>query len=251
MNRKIIALNAVLLAIVVYAGVQLRSEIQASKAKQAKMLADKPRINPPIPLRPLPEQLPVAATGYKDVAMKTLFHPSRNPDLPPPPPPPAPPPPPPMPPLPKYRGSMSIFGNDPQALLSINNLPTTPVSIGETIGPFKLVDLNTVDITFDYQGTLVRRTLSQLTDHSTQVAQASAPSSSSSGSSDGRTAQPAPPPQPVIKQPMGPQGDTTSFGFKACAPNESLPDGTVQGGFRKTTYQTPFGSACRWDPVGR
>jgi hypothetical protein len=151
-----------------------------------------------------------------------------------------------MPPLPKYHGSMAIFGKGQQALLSINNTPTTLVNIGDTIGPFKLVDVNTVDITFDYQGTLVRRTLAQLTDRSGQTAQASAPSDAGV-----RTAQPAPPPAPVIKQPMGPQGQATTFGFKTCAPNESLPDGTVQDGFKKVTYQTPFGAACRWDPVGR
>jgi hypothetical protein len=55
----------------------------------------------------------------------------------------------------------------------------------------------------------------------------------------------------VIKQPMGPQGDATVFGFKQCSPNDSMPDGTVQGGYRKVTYKTPFGDACRWDPVGR
>src|SRR5262249_37567171 len=115
---------------------------------------------------------------------------------------------------------------------------------------FKLVDLNTVDITFDYQGTILRRTLAQLTDR-TVVASSSG---SGSGGSDGRSVS-APPPvpaaAPLIPQPMGPQGDTTAFGFKPCAPNGSLPDGTIQGGYRKVTYKTPFGNACRWDPVGR
>jgi hypothetical protein len=247
-SPKIIALNVVLLIALGYGGMQLRQEIQAEKAKQAKMLADRPKVTPPPRLAALPVQQPAPAMSYKDVAMKTLFHPSRNPDLPPPPPPPAPPPPPPIPALPKYHGSMSIFGDGQQALLSIGNNPTQPVNIGEMIGPFKLVDVNTVDITFDYQGTTIRRTLSQLTDR-TVVAQNSG---SGSGSGDGRTAAPPPAPAtPLISQPMGPQGEATSFGFKACAPNESLPDGTVQGGYRKVTYSTPFGKACRWDPVGR
>jgi hypothetical protein len=246
MNRKIILLNVVLLFGVGYAGVLLRNEVRAGKAKEAKMLAEKAKITPPSPLPPLPVQASVMATGYKDVAMKTLFHPSRNPDLPPPVV-EAPPPPPPMPPLPKYHGSMSIFGTGQQALLSLGNMPTQPVNIGETIGEFKLVDVNMVDITFDYKGTIVRRKLSQLIDQATTTA--SAGSGSDSGA---RTAAPPPPPPaPVVKQPMGPQGDPTAFGFKTCAPNESLPDGTVQGGYRKTTYKTPFGDACRWDPVGR
>jgi hypothetical protein len=244
MNRKIILLNVALLIAVGYAGVSLRKEVRAAKAKERKMLAGTAKITPPAPLGSLPVQAPVTATGYKDVAMKTLFHPSRNPDLPPPvvvve----APPPPPPMPPLPKYHGSMSIFGTGQQALLSVGNMPTQPVNIGETIGDFKLVDVNTVDISFDYKGMIVRRTLAQLLDQTVITA------SAGTGSDGARTA--APPPPPVVKQPMGPQGDPTPFGFKTCAPNESLPDGTVQGGFRKVTYQTPFGAACRWDPVGR
>jgi hypothetical protein len=140
---------------------------------------------------------------------------------------------------------MSIFGKGQQALLSYGNTGAELVNIGEMIGPFKLVDVNMEDISFDYQGTVVRRSLSSLMER-TIVA------SASSGSDNGaRTAVPPPPPPPVIKQPMGPQGDTTAFGFKTCAANESLPDGTVQGGFRKVTYQTPFGPACRWDPVAR
>jgi hypothetical protein len=247
MNRKIILLNVVLVLVVAYGGTLLRRQILAVNSQHAKMLAEKPKAALPGPLAPLPVLPPVLATGYKDVAMKTLFHPSRNPDLPPPPPPPAPPPPPPMPALPKYHGSMSIFGTGQQALLSLGSVSVQPVSIGEMIGPFKLVDVNMVDITFDFEGTIVRRTLAQLMDR-TVVAQSSG-SGSGSGSADTRSSSPPPPPPPVIKQPMGPQGETTSFGFKACAPNESMPDGTVQGGFRKVTYQTPFGPACRWDPI--
>jgi hypothetical protein len=251
MSRKLILLNVALLGIVVYAGVMLRNEMQSAKAREARMHAAKVQTMPPAPLNPLPQQQPVVATGYKDVAMKTLFHPSRNPDLPPPPPPPAPPPPPPIPPLPKYHGTMNIFGDGPQALLSLNSLPTTPVSIGESIGAFKLVDLNTVDITFDYQGTILRRTLAQLTD---RTITASSGSGSGGGGNEGRSVS-APPPMPaaapLIQQPVGPVGEATSFGFKTCAPNESLPDGTIQGGYRKVSYNTPFGKACRWDPVGR
>jgi len=44
-------------------------------------------------------------------------------------------------------------------------------------------------------------------------------------------------------------GETTGFGFKTCVPNDTTPEGTVVGGFRKTISKTPFGSACKWDPV--
>lgn len=243
MNRKLIALNVVLVLVVVWAGYLLRNEMGSANAREAAMHKARVKAATPAPLPALPNQSPVTATTYKDVAMKTLFHPSRNPDLPPPvie----APPPPPPMPPLPKYHGTMNI-GDGPRALLAIGNGPSQAVKPGEEIGPFKLVDVNTVDITFEWQGQIARRTLDQMTDRSTQT--------TASNADDGRSVQPAVPaaaPAPVVKTPTGP-GESTAFGFRTCDPNDSLPEGTVKEGFRKTTYKTPFGSACRWDPVGR
>src|SRR5215470_16679683 len=96
---------------------------------------------------------------------------------------------------------MNIFGDGPQALLSLNNLPTTTVSIGESIGAFKLVDLNTVDITFDYQGTILRRTLLQLTH---RMITASSGSGSGGGGNDGRSVS-TPPPVPAAA-PLIPKG---------------------------------------------
>jgi hypothetical protein len=245
MTRKMIALNVALLLVVGWAGYLFRNELQASREREAKMRQAHVKALQTSPLPPMPVQPPVMATGYKDVAMKTLFHPSRNPDLPPPPPPPAPPPPPPMPDLPKYRGTVN-FGDGPQALLSLGNAPVQPVGIGETIGVFKLVDVTTADITFDYQGTVVRRTLAQLTDR-TVVA-------SASGGADNtaRTAATTPPPtvQVEIPRDKGP-GEKWANGSAPCQPNDSTPVGTVVNGLRKVEIGTPFGKACRWDPIGR
>jgi hypothetical protein len=148
-----------------------------------------------------------------------------------------------MPPLPKYHGTMNIFGDGPQALLSIGNAATQPINVGETIGAFKLVDLNTVDITFDYQGTLVRRTLAQLLDR-TVVTSASAP--------DSAVRSTAPPPPVAVEAPSakGP-GEKWGNGSAPCQPNDNTPVGTIQNGLRKVELPTPFGKACRWDPVGR
>jgi len=51
-----------------------------------------------------------------------------------------------------------------------------------------------------------------------------------------------------VRDAVGP-GEATGFGFKTCVPNDATPEGTVVGGFRKTITKTPFGSACKWDPV--
>ena len=109
MNRKMILLNAVLAAVLVFAGYQWRSAYVAAKEKQRKMLAAKPPTVAAAQFVPLQNQPPVLATGYNQVAQKLLLHPSRNPDLPPPVVEP-PPPPPPMPPLPKYHGTMNLDG---------------------------------------------------------------------------------------------------------------------------------------------
>ena len=67
-------------------------------------------------------------------------------------------------------------------------------------------------------------------------------------------AQTAPPPlpaaPPAAAAPMGPGGDTGS-GFRVCAPNDTMPVGTVVDGYRKNSVMTLFGPQCRWEPVGK
>jgi hypothetical protein len=52
------------------------------------------------------------------------------------------------------------------------------------------------------------------------------------------------------KAATGPGADT-GRGFKVCDPNDNTPAGTVVDGYRKIVNATPFGDACRWDPIGR
>ena len=242
MNRKFVLLNLVLAGVVVFAGVKLRDEYRAEKAREAALRAATIKPLPPPIFYPLANDPPVMPSGYKEVAMKTLFHPSRDPNEPVEQPPP-PPPPPPMPELPRYHGQMNI-GDGPLAILVEHpGMQEKAMKPGDTIGQFKLVDVNTNEITFEwaYDGSTVRRTLAQLMDH-TAPAQAEAPRQQNNA--------PAAPAPPVVKSNLGP-GEVTQFGFKTCQPNDSTPDGSVVQGFRKVTTQTPFGPSCRWDPVGR
>src|SRR5579883_957765 len=105
MNRKLLILDLVLVAVVIAAGVEFRASWKAAKAQEEATAKKKvkPVALPPLPALPQPK--PVAPADYIDVARNLLFDPSRNPDVvvPPPPPPPAPPPPPPMPKLPVYH----------------------------------------------------------------------------------------------------------------------------------------------------
>ena len=241
MNRKLVLLNAVLLAVAIYGGVQLRNEYQAGKAREAALRAVRTSPTPAPPFVALPNDAPVLPSGYKDVAMKDLFHPSRNPDVPVELPPP-PPPPPPMPDLPRYHGQMNL-GDGPMALLVEKpGMAEKAIKPGETIGQFKLVDVNTSEITFawTFNGELARRSLRELADNSVAAAAPDARPAAAAAASA---------PVPAAAQSNLGAGAITGFGFKECIPNDSSPEGTIDGGFRKTITTTPFGKSCRWDPV--
>jgi hypothetical protein len=241
MNRKLILLNVVLAVVVVYGGMQLRGAYQAEKAREAALKAKQIAALPAPAYTALANDAPVLPSGYNYVAQKNLFHPSRDPnvavELPPP-----PPPPPPMPDVPKYHGQMNL-GDGPMALLvEKQGMAEKAVKPGETIGQFKLVDVNTNEITFawTFNGEIARRSLREVADSS----QAAAPAVDNRPAA----AAAAPPPPPPVQAQYGP-GDLTSFGTKTCVPNDSTPAGTVSGGFRKTIVTTPFGKSCIWDPV--
>jgi len=239
MNRRLVLLNVVLAAVVVYGGVQFRGAYQAEKAREAALKAKQITPLPAPAYTALANDGPVLPSGYNYVAQKNLFHPSRDPNVVVEPP-PAPPPPPPMPEVPRYHGQMNL-GDGPMAMLVEKpGMREKAVKPGDTIGQFKLVDVTTNEITFDWNGETVRRSLRELADTS----QAAAPAA------DNRPAAPAAaaPPPPPAQAPVGP-GEITNFGFKTCVPNDSTPEGTVVGGFRKVISTTPFGKSCRWDPV--
>jgi hypothetical protein len=242
MNRKLILLNVVLAGLIVFAGVKWREQYQAEKAREAALRSATVKPVPPPAFYPLPNDPPAMPVAYKEVALKTLFHPSRDPNeiVEPPPP---PPPPPPMPELPRYHGQMNL-GDGPEVIMVEHPGSAEKVmKPGDSIGQFKLVDVNTSEITFEwkYNGSTVRRTLSQLLDRSSAPAAAEA-----RPQNNGQPA--AAPAAPVVMSNKG-AGEATQFGFKTCLPDDSSPEGTVDKGFRKVITQTPFGKSCKWDPV--
>ncbi len=239
MRRRLLLLDVVLVALVAYAGWQVRQADLRAKARAAAMLGRKVKPDPPPPFTPLPAPKPVIAGGYANIAQQTLFDKSRNPtvvvELPPP---PAPPP---MPALPVYHGQMNIGG--PTVFLSTTAGGThEAIHPGEKIGQFKLVDVNMDEIEFEWEGKTVRRKLEALVDRGAPAAPA--------GVAAARTEAPAAAAAPAVaKSAIGPGADT-GRGYKLCDPNDNMAPGTVVGGYRKMIYQTPFGGACRWDEVG-
>ncbi len=233
-------LNIVLTALAIYAGWQLRRTWKAAKAREAAELSRKVPPAPPPPYAPLPAAPPVVAGGYSQIVQQTLFDRSRNPtvvvELPPPPPPKQPPP------LPLYHGQMNLGGIT--VVMSVDaGSPHQGIQIGEMIGQFKLVDVNTEEITLEWEGQTIRKKLEELQDHGAPQPQQQV------------AAAPAPPPArtetaaaPVQQSPLGP-GQDIGGGFRACQPNDSNAAGAVVDGFRKVVLLSPFGQTCRWDPA--
>jgi hypothetical protein len=241
MNRKLVALNFVLLSVLAYASWHLRDAWRAEKAREAAQLAKRIKALPPPPFAPLPTSLPVVPATYAEIAQQDLFDRSRNPtvvvEVPPP------PPPKPMPPLPVYHGQMNI-GTGPMAIFSQTpNGVHEAVHPGEPIGQFKLVDVTTEEIAFEWEGKIIRKKVDEMLDR--RAGPQGAPAAAAA-----RTEQPAAPQPAVQKSAIGPGADT-GRGTRVCDPNDNMPEGSVVDGYRKTMRPTPFGQACVWEQVGR
>jgi hypothetical protein len=237
MSRKLLALDAVLAAVLIWAGVQFRAQWRASRTHVSSVLNKTvPPVAPP-PLTPLPVPAAVMPAGYKDIAMKDLFDKSRNPDvviIPPPPPPPKP-----MPPLPVFHGYMNLDG--PTAILSMTTTSAhEAIRPGETIGQFKLLSVNAEEIVLEWDGKEIHKLVDDLTNNSAGPQAADNARTSA--------AAPAAPPPQAAEVRAGPGADT-QFGIRTCVPNDSTPPGTVQDGYRKVIKPTPFGNSCYWEPA--
>lgn len=237
MNRKLLILDCVLAAVLIYAGFQFRRQWQGTKAREAARLHVHVPAAPPPPFTPLAEQPPVLASGYASIADKMLFTPSRNPnvviEVPPP------PPPKPVPPLPVYHGMMNFGEGGPIAILSVSaGAPHEAVRPGEMIGQFKLVSVNSEEIVLEWDGKEIHKAVDEIATR--MISEDDQPAARSAAAPAAAAA-----PAPVRSGP----GEDTGRGFKTCDMRDTTPDGAVVGGFRKVTYPTPFGQACRWETV--
>ena len=163
MNRKLLILDVVLGAGVIYGGFQLHSRVGGRPRRgRPRCQGRLPKAGPMPAVAPLPQEPAVLPSGYKDIAVNTLFDPSRNPELPVDPPPPPPPPKEP-PPLPDFHGMMD-FG-DPQGPIALITEPDEPgheeVHAGEMIGEFKLVAFNRQEMTLEWDGRIIHKRLNE------------------------------------------------------------------------------------------
>lgn len=252
MNRKLLILDIVLGAGVIYGGFQLHSEWAAARARQARMPGP-PLAAGKVPApAPLPQQPAVLPSGYKTVADQDLFDASRNPTIPVEPPPPPPPPAEP-PPLPSFHGMMD-FG-DPQgpiALITENDaLGHQEVHAGEMVGPFKLVAFNRQEMTLEWQGRVIHK---RLNEGGSAPAKSKAPPVGIeplplNGVIPGQAAPAADQPAPQGAE-LGPGQEMTDT-VRACQPGDSSAPGTVNGGYVKQVNMSPMGAQCIWRAVGK
>ncbi len=238
MRRKLLILNIALAGAVIYGGVRFREAWQAARARDRATLNRRVAPVPSPKFTPSPIDPPVVPSGYADIANKMLFDKSRNSVVievvaPPPPPPP-------MPPLPAYHGAMNL-GDSPTYFFSFGAGTHQATHIGEMIGQFKLVSVNTEEITFEWNGKPVRKSIEELSG----MAKVMAAEEADSRSAVAAPAGPAAPPPPARTGP----GEDTGRGFRACSPNDGVAEGSVVDGYRKVGYATPFGQACRYEPV--
>lgn len=245
MNRKLLLLDIVLLAIVVYAGTQFRDMYNSAKAREAAQQRVKVRPVPPPPIPQAVPDPPVMATHYAKIAQQLLLDKSRTPDVPielPPP----PPPPPPMPALPVYHGMMD-FGDaeGPIAIMSVAaGKPHKAIHPGETIGEFKLLAVSRDGIDLEWRDQKVHKRLEELLDRSHNAVAQAEPTPIPGG-----YATPPPPREPP--KPPAQYGPGNQAGdVKRCIENDTTPPGTVVDGYRKIEKPGMFGKSCYWEPVG-
>src|SRR5262249_33845750 len=120
MNRKVLALNVLLICLAAVLGWQLHTRWKSGQAHIQQVVTQTPAVPKVIPPPAVDAPEPPSAGEYIEVAQRTLFSRARNPNvvIEPPPPAPTPPPPPPMPALPFYHGQMGL-GPEPVAVLSL------------------------------------------------------------------------------------------------------------------------------------
>ena len=242
MNRKLLLLDVVLVAVIAYAGYQFRNEQRAARARESAAIKARQNAIAPPPFTPAPPEAAVIPSAYVNISDKMLWDRSRNSEVPVEAPPP-PPPPPPVPPMPVYHGMMSLGSSGPTAFFSVTaEAAHQAVHVGENIGPFKLVGVDSEEIDLEWNGQTIRKTVAELSGHvNAPVAQAA-----QEARTEAVTA-PAPAPVPVKSGP----GEMTAFGNKTCFINDGNAEGTVIEGFKKVLHTNPFGTNCTWEPVGK
>ena len=240
MNRKILALNLALLALLGALGWMLRAHWQEARAQHLATLAKAARQSAQLlPPSPTPPEAVVPA-NYLEVAQKTLFSKDRNPNVivevvaPPPPKPEEP-----VPPRPEYFGQMGL--GEPTAFLGFQAGTQKGFRAGDTVGPFKLVAFDRKTITFEWKDKTLEYPLAELKPKEpvgVAVPQAARPAAAAPAST-----------LVGMSQDTGPVLGAQNGALPTCVPTDKSPSGTVRDGYKKSIISGPFGAICTWEPI--
>jgi hypothetical protein len=249
LKPKLIVLNIALLLAIGAVAWQARVRWQATRIERLQNLnvAVKPVTLPP--LEPAPGPDAAQPVQYADVATKNLFSKDRNPtviiD------PPKVEAPKPMPPLPIVYGVLGLPGGTKAIMAEKKGADSRSVKVGDAVGEFKIISLDTKDVVFDWDGKQISRKLDDLIDRS-------GGNTGAAGGAPGPAVQPAGPAvaapaaannqQPPIA--ASPGKAVAGQAMRPCVQGDNSPNGTVVDGYRKTVTASPFGPiGCRWLPV--
>lgn len=243
MNRKLRLLDVVLLVMAGLLFWRLRVEWNQSRSRDVALLHNAlPAARVP-GLAPLENVGPISVVDFAEVALKDLFSQDRNPNVIVDP--PKPPPPKPQPPFPVAHGVMLWDGVPPTIVLSEKaGGPQKGYHPGDTIGPWKLVSVDSSYADFQWDGKDFKKRLDELIDQ-TPIAEIGPPPVAAA-----QAPQPAPQAATTNLSTSSPQvGKDTGGGYRACVAGDSSPSGTIIDGMKKVVTATPFGSGCTWEPV--
>lgn len=236
-------LNLVLVALlgaVIWRAKQLQDD---ARQHHQMVLLQEVQLRKALPPPPIPMVAAVTPMTYVAVAQNMLFSRDRNPTviLKPPPP---PPPPTPTPDLPVASGAMTFNGETSVFLTAKPGAAQKVYRAGDTIGPFKLVSVNSSDIVFEWDGKRIEKKLAELKPKEGAVLQTYAAGA------------PPLPTSPTISVIGGSSssertapGADTGVGFRACQTGDNSPNGTVVNGYKKVVAASMMGQSCHWEAV--
>jgi hypothetical protein len=247
LNRKIILLNVVLLALAGWLFWMLRVKWLELHQHEHTVLALSPRGSRLYPPPPNVVSNPPSPSDYLEVARNMLFSKDRNPNviLDPPPPPPPTPPPPPMPELPAYYGTMALFG-DPVILLSLPKGPQKKYHAGDKVGPFQIVSFDREKVVFDWNGKMVERKPEDLKEQAASAQQQAAAEGPPTRVEPVKLIPDPPPDAPKVSEKLGADN---GGGVRMCVKDDKTPAGTIIDGYKKVVTMNMFGQTCMWQLV--
>jgi hypothetical protein len=236
---RLFLINILLLAAIAAAAMKWMDLRDETAKREAMVMQSAPKLPEAKPAAASPPPEKTVAANYLDVAARLLFSKDRNPAVVV-----APPPVKQMPALPLTYGVLMLADPPIIMMAAQKGQPQKGYRPGDPVGDFKIVTFDNRNITLEWDGKKILRTVSELADRDTATQQVM----------NQQNIPVTEAPKPVVQNiPSGAAanapGVDTGGGIRACNVNDSLPAGTVQDGYRKIVSETPFGKVCRWEKL--